>query len=182
MCACAALVLRFTICSVWYVALGLLGRDAAVARAASREHYHCAHWPGALAPCPAAHGLPQPMSCCGRAVRQAAQCTCTSPGHLPSPASRRLLQRREREREIGLVVFNTRWVCIAALLLHGDAEALPFEQDGLFDAVLCNFGLLHLGRCTDVVVVVVVVCCCCGCGCGCCFPPPLPAAASAMHR
>ena len=99
MCACAALVLRFTICSVWYVALGLLGRDAAVARAASREHYHCAHWPGALAPCPAAHGLPQPMSCCGRAVRQAAQCTCTSPGHLPSPASRRLLQRRERERD-----------------------------------------------------------------------------------
>jgi len=28
---------------------------------------------------------------------------------------------------------------------HGDAEALPFD-DGTFDAVVMNFGLLHLGR------------------------------------
>jgi SAM-dependent methyltransferase len=41
------------------------------------------------------------------------------------------------------------------VLLHGDAEALPFSTSGaehsagLFDAVTCNFGVLHLGRPED---------------------------------
>lgn len=38
------------------------------------------------------------------------------------------------------------------MLLPGDAQALPFQQSaidnsgGLFDAVVCNFGVLHLGE------------------------------------
>lgn len=44
---------------------------------------------------------------------------------------------------------------LAVMLLPGDAEALPFDQDtvdaagGLFDAVVCNFGVLHLGEPTQ---------------------------------
>ena len=40
----------------------------------------------------------------------------------------------------------------ATMLLPGDAQALPFQQNsiektgGLFDAVVCNFGVLHLGE------------------------------------
>ena len=40
----------------------------------------------------------------------------------------------------------------AVMLLPGDAQALPFQQNtidetgGLFDAVVCNFGVLHLGE------------------------------------
>ena len=40
----------------------------------------------------------------------------------------------------------------AVMLLPGDAHALPFQQSavdeagGLFDAVVCNFGVLHLGE------------------------------------
>lgn len=40
----------------------------------------------------------------------------------------------------------------AVMLLPGDAQALPFQQSavdesgGLFDAVVCNFGVLHLGE------------------------------------
>ena len=38
------------------------------------------------------------------------------------------------------------------MLLPGDAQALPFQQStveetgGLFDVVVCNFGVLHLGE------------------------------------
>ena len=68
----------------------------------------------------------------------------TGPGHIAAAAARRGATVIGVDVAEGMLA-RARAAHPEVMFLHGDAEALPFD-DGSFDAVVAGFLLLHLGR------------------------------------
>ena len=100
---------------------------------------YVAHWTGVTEQCAGAT-----LDAVGIAPNVRLLDVCTGPGILARAAA-------DRGASVTALDFSEELLAIArravpdADFRQGDAQSLPFEDDG-FDAVVCGFGLMHLAR------------------------------------